>query len=430
MNGQYVREAILDQKEERERISGGKIVRREALEHWKKFVDIDVVKVATGVRRSGKTIFSHLLLEGKNMAFVNFDDERLAFLRKEELNTVVKALYEVYGDFRYLLLDEVQNVEGWELLVNRLQRNGMNIVVTGSNARLLSREFSTYLTGRHVKMEIFPFSFREFLMWKGLDFKEPDTRSSSLLKRNLEEYMDIGGFPEVVKNPDIRNSYLASLYSSIISRDIVERRSIRFTRTFRELAMTALSSFSRMVSYNKLKNTHGLKSVHTAKNYLEYLEEAYLMFTLEKYSPKPKEVANSPKKLYVVDSGLINALSISSSRDTGLLMENIVFLELQRMKATDERMEMYYWRDSAGREVDFLIKKGRKVSELIQVTYASGEDEIEKREINALLRASESTGCGDLKIITWDYDGKLERDGRKIRAIPMWKWLYFDADGQ
>ncbi len=294
------------------------------------------------------------------MAFVNFDDEMLAFLRKEELNSVVKALYEVYGDFKCLLLDEVQNVEGWELLVSRLQRKGMNIVVTGSNARLLSREFSTYLTGRHVKMEIFPFSFREFLLWKGAHFEEANTRSSSLLKRYLEEYIKIGGFPEVVKNPEIRNSYLSSLYSSIISRDIMERRSIRFTRTFRELAITAMSNFSRMVSYNKLKNTHGLKSVHTAKNYLKYLEEAYLMFTLEKYSPKPKEVVNSPKKLYLVDSGLINALSISSSKDAGLLMENIVFLELQRRKAIEENLEMYYWRDTAGKEVDFLIKKGKK----------------------------------------------------------------------
>ncbi len=426
MDGQYIREAILDQKEERERIFGGKkMVKREALEHWSKFADTDVVKVATGVRRSGKTVFSHLLLEGRDTAFVNFDDERLAFLRKEELNSVLKSLYEVYGDFQYLLLDEVQNVEGWELLVSRLQRNSVNLLVTGSNARLLSRELSTYLTGRHIRMEIFPFSFREFLVWKGMSFREADTRSSSLLKRELQEYMEIGGFPEVVKNPEIRNPYLSSLYSSIISRDIVERHSIRLTRTFRELAITAMSNFSRMVSYNKMKNTHGLKSVHTAKNYMDYLEEAYLMFTLEKYSPKPKEIVNSQKKLYVVDTGLIKALSISPTESTGLLMENMVFLELKRRKALDENIEIYYWRDLSGREVDFLIRKGKNIEELIQVSYVKTEDDMERREINGLIKASESTGCRNLRIITWDCEGRLEKDGRKIEAIPLWKWLYF-----
>jgi predicted AAA+ superfamily ATPase len=264
-------------------------------------------------------------------------------------------------------------------------------------------------------------------IFKGLSFDVPDTRSSALLSRALREYMDTGGFPEVVKSPDIRNAYLSSLYSSIISRDIVDRHRIRFTKTFRELSLTVLSNFSRMVSYNKLKNTHGLKSVHTAKNYMEHLEEAYLIFTLEKYSPKVKEIMNSPRKVYAVDTGLINSLSVSPSEDTGLLMENIVFLELMRKRAVTEGMEIYYYRDGAQREVDFLIRRGNSIEELIQVTHASGRDEIARREINALLRASESTGCGNMKIITWDYEGWIEVDARRIEAVPLWKWLYFRA---
>ena len=424
MSTQQIMEAILDQREERERIiRGDRVIEREALGHWAGFVDTELVKVATGVRRSGKTVFAHLLLKDRNTAFVNFDDERLGFLGKEDLNDVLKALYEIYGDFDHLLLDEIQNIDGWELFVNRLQRKGMNILVTGSNARLLSREFSTYLTGRHIRMEIYPFSFGEFLMYKGLKFDVLDSRSTALIKRALRDYMETGGFPEVVKNPEMRNTYLSSLYSSIISRDIVGRHRVRFTRTFRELSLTVLSNFSRMVSYNKLKNTHGLKSVHTAKNYMDHLEEAYLIFTLEKYSPKVKEVVNSPKKVYAIDTGLIKSLAISPSEDTGLLMENIVFLELMRRRAVSEGTELYYYRDTAGREVDFLIRQGKNVRELIQVTYAFEREDIARREINALIKASGATECKKMKIITWDWEGKIEKEGGTIDAVPLWKWL-------
>jgi len=424
MNKRMIKEIILDQTEEKKRIlRSGRIIERENLGLWKQFVENELIKVTMGVRRSGKTVFTHLLLGGQDYAFANFDDERLAFVGTEDLNYILEALYETYGDFEYLLLDEVQNVQGWELFVNRLQRRGINVFVTGSNANLLSRELSTHLTGRYIRMEIFPFSFREFLLWKGINKYQITTKARAMYKRYLEEYIMIGGFPEVVKSPELRNTYLPTLYSSIITRDIVARHNIRFVKTFREMAANIISNFSQIITYNKLKNVHGLKSVHTAKNYMDYLSEAYIVQIVEKYSQKPKEIVNSPKKVYIVDSGLINSFSLSATENKGRLIENLFFIELLRKKSLDRDMEIYYWKDYQDREIDFVVRKGKKVEKLIQVTYATGKDEIEKREKKSLLKGSELLGCKSLTVITWDYEDEENTENRKIVYIPLWKWL-------
>lgn len=424
MNKRNIKEIIEDQAEVRERIyKNEKIIEREQLDFWGDYVQNELVKVTTGVRRSGKTVFTHLLLRDKNYASVNFDDERLAFAEKEDLNTILEVLYNQYGDFRELLLDEIQNVSGWELFVNRLQRSKINLFITGSNANLLSQELSTHLTGRTIQIEMLPFSFREFLIWKGLRTPKTSTKGRATIKKHLEEYIKIGGFPEVVKEPEMKRMYLSSLYSSIITKDIISRHNIRFVKTFKEMSSTIISNFSNLITYNKLKNTHDIKSVHTAKNYVDYLSEAYLVQLVEKYSPKPKEVVNSPKKVYIIDCGLINTISHSITENFGRLMENIVYLELMRRGSIDRAQEIYYWKDYQDKEIDFVLKRVKKITSLIQVTNASGSDEVDKREIRNLLKGAELLKCKDLKVITWDYEDEEIFDGKKIEFISLWRWL-------
>jgi len=420
---------ISDQAEERGALfRGQRIIDRENQAHWSTFVDDPIVKVAMGVRRSGKTVFTHLLLEGEEYASVNFDDERLAYMDTEDLNDVLEALYEVYGDFDNLVLDEVQNVQGWELFVNRLQRAGKRVFVTGSNANLLSRELATHLTGRFVQMEVHPFSFREFLRWNEVDLKGTTTRERATAKRMLEEYMSKGGFPEVLRNPDLAGTYLHDLYSSILAKDIIARRRVRYVRTFREMALGLVSSYSQLMTYNKLKNVYGLKSSHTAKDYVGHLVEAYLVHLLDKYSPKPKEVLASPKKVYLADTGLVRALAITSSEDRGRLLENLVFLEMVRRRAIDPSMELYYWRDYQDREVDFVVKRGPRVETLVQVTHASDIDEVDRREVRGLLKGHEIMRTGELLVITWDHESVEEVQGRTITFIPIWQWLMEGID--
>src|SRR4030066_1395125 len=251
-----IKQAIIDQRAELENVlRAEKIIPRENLELYGKLLGSDQIKVITGPRRAGKSVFCLQLLQGREFAYVNFDDENLAGLKKEDLNLVLKAFNEIHGKPKYLFLDEVQNVEGWELFVNRLKRSGFNIIVTGSNARLLSRELATHLTGRHFALELFPFSFREFLQYFGVDYKDAPltTEKTALLRRELEKYLLIGGFPETYKEPDPKR-YFSFLYSSILTRDILLRHRVKYIQTLRELSHYLLTNFSCRITSTKLKN--------------------------------------------------------------------------------------------------------------------------------------------------------------------------------
>ncbi|MFO7966491.1 MAG: ATP-binding protein [Archaeoglobaceae archaeon] len=423
MNAETLKKIIVDQKEEVERIfREEKIIEREFLTTWKSSMESDLIKVVTGVRRTGKSIFSMQLLERKQYAYINFDDERLAGINTEDLNLVLQAFYELYGDIKYVFLDEIQNIDGWELFVNRLHRMGLNIVVTGSNANLLSRELASHLTGRHIPIEIYPFSFREFLDFEGFKIKESlySTKQKSILIKKLRDYIEWGGFPESVKDRDNAKLYLSTLYSTILSKDIVSRYNLRYVQTLKEIANYLISNFSQPMSYHKLKNIFEMGSTHTAKNYTSYLEETYMVYLLSKFSFKHKEVLASPKKAYVIDTGLINALTFRMSENMGRLMENVVLVELLR-KSTE--LELYYWKDYQQREVDFVVKQGTGIIQLIQVTYADAESEINQRETKALVRASDELKCKNLVCITWDYEEDIQVDNKTIRCVPLWKWL-------
>lgn len=426
MERSRLRQAIIDQKEELELLpSRVRIIERSCFERYNAYMASSQVKVILGARRSGKSILSYQLLKDKLFAYINFDDEQLANLSAQDLNDVLEVFYEVYGNFKYVLLDEIQNIAGWELFVNRLQRQGFNVVVTGSNAHLLSRELSTHLTGRHIELVLFPFSFREFIKYRGVEVKNVEllsTKERGNLIKLLEEYTLIGGFPEVVKDPANKKMYLQSLYSDIISKDIIIRHKIKFSKTFKEIANSIMSNTASLISFNKVKNIFGLKSVHTASNYLSFLEESFLFFLVPRFSYKAKERAIVSRKVYAIDTGMIDALSVSFSQNIGKMHENMVFLELAR-RGSIEQYETYYWQDADQNEVDFVIKKGREVKELIQVCYDVSNYDTKKREINVLVKSAKELKCEALKVVTADYDAEEMADGRKIKFIPLWKWL-------
>ena len=424
MEKSKLKKAIIDQKEEIESLSSRtKIIERSCFEKYKAYAESTQVKVIMGIRRSGKSILSYQLLKDKPFAYINFDDENFANLTAEDLNDVLEVFYEVYGDFKYILLDEIQNIAGWELFVNRLQRQGFNVIVTGSNAHLLSRELSTHLTGRNISLELFPFSFREFIKYHGIVVKNADllsTKDRGFLKKKLEEYISTGGFPEVVKDPANKKAYLQSLYSDILNKDIIIRYKIKFSKTLREISNSLMSNTASHVSFNKIKNMFNLKSVHTALNYLSFLEESFLFFLVPRFSYKAKERAIATRKIYAIDTGMIGALSVSFSRNIGKIYENMVFLELARRMA---QSEIYYWQDIHQNEVDFVVKEGKEIKELIQVCYDAGNYDTKKREVSALLKSGKEMKCRKLIVITDDYEALEAADGRKIKFMPLWKWL-------
>ncbi|MEM5882296.1 MAG: ATP-binding protein [Candidatus Aenigmatarchaeota archaeon] len=414
-----MREILERQRVEVKEILSKEIIPRENIKNIEEYIDKPLIKVITGIRRSGKSLLALLLLKDKNYGYANFDEKELTTIRLDDLLNYLK---EVFGDFKFLLLDEIQNVNGWELWVNSLQRRGYNILITGSNAKLLSKELATHLTGRYIEIENFPFSFREFLIFKKFDtnnllfLKE----KQGLVKKLLMEYLEKGGFPEyLVYNLD--KNYLETLFQSIIYKDVVKRWNIKYPRKIDDLARYIISNYSSRYTFTKLKNSLDFRSVLTVENYIKYLEEAYLIFSLERFSFKVKEMKKSPKKVYCIDTGMINAISVKFSKDIGRLMENLVFLELKR-KGLKENLSIFYGQFNNS-EVDFLIKEGLEIKQLIQVTYASNKDEIEKREIKALLKASELLKCKDLLIITWDYEDEIKINSKKIKYIPLWKWL-------
>lgn len=413
-----MRELILAHKYERDRLLEGAYIPRSLLKNARRNVEKSIIKVIMGPRRAGKSIFSLQLLKNTNFAYINFDDERLIDIKNYDL--IMKGIKEVYGETKYLLFDEIQNLNNWELFVNRLHRSGYNLIITGSNSKLLSKELTTHLTGRYIEFHIYPFSFFEFLKAKEIDYKD-----ATLLKEKqgkilnvLNDYLLIGGFPEVVVKSFEPKNYLTSLFEGILFKDVVKRHNVRYAKSLYDLALYLVSNFASEFSFTKLKNMLNFKSVHTVQNYVQYLQEAFLFFSVARFFYKIKEQIKAPQKTYVYDTGLATALRFGISPDTGKMIENIVAIELLR-----RGKEIYYYRDKNGIEVDFVIKEGLKVSELIQVCYDIASPITEKREMRSLLKAQESLNAEKLNIITWDTDKEVIYKGIKISVISLWKWL-------
>jgi len=426
MNVEEIKRIVTAQKEEigetyeREKIINRLIPNEKLIQSFKHPNILAII----GVRRSGKSICSTLILQGKKYGYINFDDERIINIKPEELDQVLQAFYELYGsDLEYIILDEIQNVEKWELFTNRLRRT-KKVIVTGSNSKLLSGELATHLTGRYLDFTLYPFSFEEFLELQDIKPIKEDfysTKKISEIKGKLRSYISLGGFPEAYK---FGKTMTMRTYEDIIQKDILLRYKIKNKATFTELAKYLVSNFSHEITYNKLKDITLIKNVHTIKNYISYLSTAYLVIILERFSFKLKNQTIAPKKIYCIDTGIINSVAFKFSEDFGRIMENVVVVDLFRRKSYwTPDTEVYYWKDHQQQEVDFVIKKGVKVEQLIQVTSISERNELKKQEYASLVKASDELHCKNLLVITWDYESKETIDGKEIEFIPLWKWL-------
>lgn len=384
----------------------------------------NMAQVVIGVRRSGKSTmcFNVLHEAGVRYAYANFDDERLDGLKAADLNDVLEVLYKINGEFTHLFLDEIQNVEGWHLFVNRMLRQGMKVVLTGSNARLLSSELATHLTGRHNPIELFPFSFSEYCTYKAVDTTTLTTKDEAMRRRAFDEYLRQGGFPELLVEPMGRH-YVSNLVDDILRRDIQQRHKVRHFAAFERMAHHLMNIAPTILSPADLTKTFGFGAMQTTRNYIKYLQQAYLLIGLNKYSAKSKQRVTD-EKVYTVDVAIMDKRPDSFVGDNlGWRLETIVYLELcRRAKATE--YDIYYYKKHArAKEVDFVVCQGNKVLQMYQVAYDISNAKTRKREIDSLIQASQSTGCRELYLIT-DYErATIEQSGLSVHIIPAYEWL-------
>lgn len=380
-----------------------------------------MAQVIIGVRRSGKsTICEKVLREKvKEFAYVNFDDERLVSLKTEELDMLLEALYRLYGDFKYLFLDEIQNIDGWQLFVNRLLRQKIHILITGSNSKLLSSELITHLTGRHNRITLYPFSFSEYCNILGVDTKSLSTKARALRKNALERYMSEGGFPELVSEEN-RVGYVSGLVDAIINNDIAKRFKIRHKDVLRKLATYLSDNYGQEFVAKNISEEFGV-SDHTVENYYSYLKQAFLLFGINKFSHKSKERIRN-EKVYVVDTALAtDREGTVASQNKGWRLENIICIELLRRTKPLFR-DLFYFKTSTN-QVDFVIADRGKPMELIQVSYDISSEKTRNREINGLIAGANSLKCENLTLVTFDMAETVTVGGHTIKIVPAIDWL-------
>lgn len=380
-----------------------------------------LAQVVIGVRRSGKSTLCRKVLReaGVKAAYINFDDERLEDIHREDLNNILEAIYIVCGEVQYLMLDEVQNVDGWPLFVNRLLRQNMHLIVTGSNAKLLSNELITHLTGRHHKIELYPFSFDEYVSYKHLDTTSYTTKAQALCKSELNRYLIQGGFPELLSENDSQD-YIMGLLDAIIKRDITKRFNVRYPEVLQRLATYLIDNFAQEYNATTLAEHFGV-SDHTIDTYCNYLQEAFLLLGIHKFSYKSKERLRG-EKLYVVDNAFIsNRLNTFSSENMGWRLENVVYIELLH-RSGKRYADVFYYRDRTF-EIDFIVAKSGVVEELYQVCYDMTNDKTRKREISSLLQGAKKFHCNNLTIITFSQLETILQDGQTINILPASQWL-------
>lgn len=379
-------------------------------------------QVVVGVRRSGKSTlcYNALTRKGVKFAYVNFDDERLIHLTGNDLNDVLEVLYKIYGDFRYLFIDEIQNIPEWYLFVNRLLRRQMHVIITGSNAKLLSGELATHLTGRHHSITLYPFSFAEYCEVKEIDATSRTTKAIAARRAAFDDYMRQGGFPELRFIRDSKE-YINEMVNNILKRDIEQRFKVAYASAFEQMAHHVLNIAPMIVVDKTLQNIFGFKSQHTAKNYLSYLKQAYLLVGLRKYSPKSTQRIIG-EKVYPIDVALMNKREDAFIGDNlGWRMETIVYLDLLR-RYKSQGSDIYYYSDRSG-ECDFIVCDGRKAKLAVQVSYDISSPKARKREIAGLLLAARKTGCTNLLLLTDHNDEDVVQEGHAIAIRPVYDYI-------
>lgn len=400
---------------------------REKLTEVKESLKTKRIKDVIGVRRCGKTTLfyqtiQNLIDKGKNpenIFLINFDDSEVY---NTELESILQKCREINPDVEYMFLDEVQEKKGWERWVRSLYdtKQFKQIFVSGSTSSIVKSKVSRTLTGRHTTLEMYPFSFKEYLRhkaWGNLEPEHLEHRKGELLNQ-LKKYMEYGGFPETLKKEDpVKNKILTDLFDDIISRDVASRHGADYEIT-RKIAHYLTSHSSQEQSARSIAGATGA-STKTASKYLDYLKQSFLIYPLKRFSWKLKEQMNKPKKYYCIDTGLVNAVGFKFTQDLGRILENIVFLELRRRK----EKELYYWKDKRGRDIDFVIRDENKTKQLIEACYDPTSTETRKREEKSLLKGMKELNMDEALVITWDHEEKKELKGKEIEYKPLWKWL-------
>jgi len=360
------------------------------------------ILIITGVRRCGKsTLLQQISKElREEFIFFNFEDPRIYGFELEDFT----KLDEIVGDeIRHYFFDEIQNVEKWELFIRHLHDREKRIAITGSNASLLSKELGTRLTGRNVQIELFPFSYNEYLMFLNLE--------NNLTSFN--SYIEDGGFPEYIKSK--HKELLQQLFKDIIYRDIIVRHGIRQAKTLIDIALFLIANVGKEYSLNRIKNTFGVGSANSVADYIHWLEDSYILFSIPRFSWSLKSVSINPKKVYCIDTGFAQANSLSFSEDTGRLLENCVYLALRR-----KYKEIYYFKDQG--ECDFIVKESQTIIHIIQVC-AEIHSENKAREVNGLLAALKFFSITEGLILTLNQEDVLRINDVKVCLLPVWKWL-------
>ncbi len=416
-----IEKVLLEQQDELEALEGEVLIHRP--EEGLINLNSKLAQVVIGVRRSGKSTlcFNALRKAGVHYAYADFDDERLEELETQDLDNVLQTLYKIYGKFDYLFLDEIQNIDGWPLFVNRLLRQRIHIIITGSNAKLLSTELATHLTGRHHKIELFPFSFKDWCSIKEVDYTRLTTKNKGLLSKAYDEYFRQGGFPELISGEENPKEYISTLIDNIISQDIRKRYKIRNIDALKRLAHHILNETPTLIVKETLQNIIGIKSERTLGNYLMYLNQTYLISTISKYSSRSRERARNEKS-YAIDVAFMDKRENAfSGENLGWRLETIVYLELLRRKAGTENDIYYYQGRSA--EADFVVCDGSKTLAVYQVSYDISNEKTRKREIKGCIAGAKATKCDNIFLITDHESEVIEEDGYTIQVVPIWEWL-------
>lgn len=413
---------LLEQRRRVENLKKESFILRNDINEVEKFIKLKHIVIITGVRRCGKSILLWEIINqfyNENYYFINFEDERLSNFELADFSTLHETCIELFGNHKTFFLDEIQNISGWEKWVRRLYEDKVKFFITGSNANLLSKELATLLTGRHVQISIYPFTFDEYLKLQDFQFEKEDlylTERKAIIMKHFSRFIDVGGFPEYIIDEKIE--ILQEYFNDIIYHDVAKRYSIGNINQIKEVAKYAITNTSNLTTYRKLTELTKIRSVNTTIKYLAYLENAYLLIKIPFFSYSLKNQISNPFKIYSIDTGLRNAISFKFSKDKGRTYENIIAIQLKRNKK-----ELYYWKNAQNEEVDFVIKKGEKVEQLIQVCYDLLEEKTKSREIKSLIKASTDLACNKLAILTENYEGEEKIENKKIKFIPVWKWL-------
>ncbi|MFQ6119601.1 MAG: ATP-binding protein [Methanosarcinales archaeon] len=405
------------------------------LKEMDNLMSTDQVITLIGPRRSGKSTlllqFAKFLVQDKkvekrDILIVNFEDYRFTEFSLESVHKIYETYLEkVKPNLKtkpYIFLDEVQRVKEWERFVRSLhERKEAKFIVTGSASKLLG-ELGTLLTGRHLSLFVFPLSFREFLEFKGLEIKdELDLAAKRIeIKKLFSEYFELGGFPEVVLKSE-KTKILLEYFNDIISRDVVERFRVREILKLKTLAKYYITNFSNPITFNSIKRLLNIP-LHTVERFSYYLENSGLIYFLSRFSPSLKMQEKSPRKVYVIDNGLVNAIGLRVSSNFGRLAENLVFIELKRRYSNNPLIEIFYWKSNT-KEVDFVIKKSMRIECIIQVCWNIEDEKTKKREIDGLLLAMKKFKLNEGLVITEDYEGEDMINDKTIKFRSLWKWL-------